>query len=89
MKNFIQKTIIMFVIAGICYFQLSAQPCSDTLYIRRDDEVFDAYGRKLSSHHLITSSSNHLINISHLPAGVYVVKILTENGVITRKVVKN
>ena len=52
-------------------------------------EIFDVYGRKISSHHLITSSSNHLINISHLPAGVYFLKIQTNNGVVVRNVVKN
>jgi len=51
-------------------------------------EVFDVYGRKVSSHHLITSSSNHLINISHLPVGTYFVKIMTEQGEVVRKVVK-
>jgi len=38
-------------------------------------EIFDIYGRNLSSNHLIPTSSNHLINISHLPAGVYFIKI--------------
>ena len=45
-------------------------------------EIFDVYGRKLN--HLITSSSNHLINISHLPAGVYFLKA----GLQTIKIVK-
>jgi hypothetical protein len=54
-----------------------------------DIEIYDVSGKKLLSHYLITSSSNHLINISHLPAGIYVVKITTETGVITRKIVKN
>ena len=39
-----------------------------------DIEIYDIYGRKLSSHHLIPSSTNHLINISHLPAGIYLIK---------------
>jgi hypothetical protein len=51
-------------------------------------EVFDVYSKKLSSHHLTTSSSHHQINISHLSAGIYFVKIITEKGIITRKVVK-
>jgi hypothetical protein len=51
-------------------------------------EVFDVNGRKVSSHHLIISSSNHLINISHLPAGIYFVRVRTEQGVVTKKVVK-
>ena len=49
-------------------------------------EVYDIYGKK---YHLITSSSNHLITIFHLPAGLYFVKIITENGVFVEKVVKN
>jgi len=52
-------------------------------------EVFDVYGRKLSSHHLITSSPHHLINISHLQSGIYFIKITTETGIITKKVIKN
>ena len=61
-------------------------------------EVFDIYGRKLLSNHLITSSSHHLItshpaprtslNISHLPVGMYFVKISTDTGMVVKKVVK-
>jgi len=50
-------------------------------------EVFDVYGRKLSSNHLIPTSSNHLINISHLYSGIYFVKITTEKGVVTKKII--
>ena len=38
-------------------------------------EIFDVNGKKQSSHHLIPSSSHHLINISHLSAGVYFVRV--------------
>ena len=48
-------------------------------------EIFDIYGKK---YHPITLSSHHLINISHLQAGVYFVKIITGKGIVTRKVVK-
>ena len=53
-----------------------------------DVEIYDIYGKKLLSNHHFAPSSNHLINISHLPAGVYFVKIFTEAGEVTRKVVK-
>jgi hypothetical protein len=53
-----------------------------------DIEIYDVYGRKSSSNHLITSSSNHHINISHLPAGVYFLKIVTNKGEVMKKVVK-
>ena len=48
-------------------------------------EIFDVYGRKLSSNHLIGSSSHYLINISDFSAGVYFVKISTETGEIAVK----
>jgi hypothetical protein len=51
-------------------------------------EVFDVYGKKLSSNHLITSSSNQTIDISHLAAGLYFVKIKTKVGEVVKKVVK-
>ena len=51
-------------------------------------EIFDIYGKKLSSHRLITSSSHHKIDISHLKSGIYFVKISTEAGEVVKKVVK-
>ena len=56
--------------------------------IMNNIEVFDVFGRKLSSNHLIPTSSNHLINISHLPAGTYFVQITTDSGKITKKIIK-
>ena len=51
-------------------------------------EVFDVYGRKVSSHHLIATSSHHHINISHLPPGIYFIKITTTTGTQTQKIIK-
>ena len=53
-----------------------------------DVEIFDSYGKNISAHLFITSLSNHLINISHLPAGVYFLRIQTDEGMAMRKVVK-
>ena len=50
-------------------------------------EVFDVYGRKLLSP-ASPISPETTIDISHLPAGVYFVKINTEAGQVVRKVVK-
>jgi len=50
--------------------------------------IFDIYGKNVLSNHLITSSSNHLINISHLSAGIYFIKIRTEVGEVIKKVLK-
>jgi len=51
-------------------------------------EVYDVMGKKISSHHLITTSSNHLIDISHFTSGIYLLKITTETGTVTKKIVK-
>jgi len=58
-------------------------------------EVFDVFGKNLTPHtsHLIPHTS-HLIphtsfDISDLAAGVYFVKIYTNAGVVTKKVIKN
>ena len=53
-----------------------------------DIEIFDVYGRNLTPH---TSHrlSHTTIDISHFPAGIYFVKITTETGIITKKIIKN
>ena len=50
-----------------------------------DVEVFDIYGRKQSNVSRVTRNET---NIAHLPAGIYFVKIFTESGIITKKVIK-
>jgi hypothetical protein len=50
--------------------------------------IYDVYGKNVSTHPLITSSSNHLINVSHLQSGIYFVRIYSENNaVVTKKLV--
>jgi len=51
-------------------------------------DVLDIYGRNLLSNQIITKSSNHKIDISHLSAGIYFVRISTESGEVVRKVLK-
>jgi hypothetical protein len=60
----------------------------DMRYEMSDIAIYDVSGRKQSSHYLITTSSNHqgrppqadevVFHISHLPAGIYFVKISDE-----------
>ena len=65
-------------------------------------EVFDVYGRKQKAESRKQKGNSPpfmegwqpqadgvVINISHLQAGVYFVKIKTENDIITKKVIKN
>ena len=51
-------------------------------------EIYDVMGKKVSSNHLITTSSNHQIDISHLSNGIYFVKIYTDAGYEVAKFIK-
>ena len=50
-------------------------------------EVFDVYGRNVLSHKSPLSPET-TINISHLQVGIYFVKIVIDDGVVMRKVLK-
>jgi len=62
---------------------------TDSDYQISDIRLFDVMGRQIS---IVGQSeigkSEIVINIAHLPVGIYFIRIQTENGVITRKVVK-
>jgi len=57
------------------------QVTSNELQVRRV-EIFDIYGRNL------LSTPETTLNISHLSAGIFFVKIYTEKGEVMRKVLK-
>jgi len=52
-------------------------------------EIFDVMGRKLLTSPLSLTSPETTLNLAHLPNGIYFLKITTENGVITKKIIKN
>ena len=53
-------------------------------------EVFDIFGRKQKAESRKQKAEGEMeIDISHLAVGVYFVKIYTEAGVVTKKVIKN
>jgi len=52
-------------------------------------EVFDIYGRKCHASRVACYSSPVTLNISHLQAGTYLIKINTEAGTKTLKVIKH
>ncbi|MCR4857606.1 MAG: T9SS type A sorting domain-containing protein, partial [Bacteroidales bacterium] len=50
-------------------------------------EVYDAYGKMLN---MVNVNNNATaVDLSSYAAGTYFVKIVTENGVVTKRVVKN
>ncbi len=52
-----------------------------------DIDVFDVFGRKIFSSQS-PLSTEHTLDISHFNAGIYFVRVTTEKGVVTKKVVK-
>jgi hypothetical protein len=54
-------------------------------------EIFDVMGRPVGANLRVCpeiGQSETTINISHLANGIYFVKIQTENGTVTRKMIK-
>jgi len=92
--NFIQTTDVI-DITEISAVNIYPNPTTGELTIDNGQltinsvEIIDIYGRKLSSHHLIVLSSHHRIDISHLQLGIYFVRVLTEKGAITKKILKH
>jgi M6 family metalloprotease-like protein len=62
--------------------ELSIEMC-DMRYEICDIEIFDIFGKKVSH-----PTISHPISTSHLPSGIYFLRITTETGVITKKIVK-
>jgi len=78
----------------IMKFSIFPNPANNELritnYELRDGiiEIYDVYGRRLLTSLLITSSSNHLINISSLSSGIYFVKLSDEQGSYIQRFIK-
>jgi len=53
-----------------------------------DLQIFDVYGRNILTSPMPLLSHEISLNISHLQPGIYFVRITTEKGVVTKKVVK-
>ena len=51
-------------------------------------EIYDMLGRKIESYKLQVTSYENAIDVSHLPAGLYILRMQTNKGIITKKVIK-
>ena len=51
-------------------------------------EIFDVFGRNLGVLHIFPSFGGGKGEVYYLPAGIYFIQFITENGVITKKIVK-
>ena len=74
-------------------FNVYPNPVIDKLYIETEVEVekvvvYDAYGR-----HQVTETpslqSNLVIDLTNLNCGVYFVKVITDEGEVVKRIVKN
>jgi len=76
-------------LSGAQAFSIFPNPAGEEITIKEEGfnyvEIYDVTGRKLSFHHLITSSSHQKINVSHLESGIYFVKIYSNNNQVVTK----
>lgn len=70
-------------------------PVKDILNIQSNEglnnvqiRIFDAMGQVVHFNKLNSFNSNETINVTHLPAGVYMVHIKSDQGTITKKIIK-
>jgi len=93
----IPENVSVIDLPEIAYFQVFPNPTDGRVSIRwtggRVDkwtsvDVFDVFGRKVKGEGRLPQDDGVVVDISHLPAGVYFLKINTEKGMITKKIVK-
>jgi hypothetical protein len=71
-------------------FKIFPNPASDRVQIEWDGrnaevQIFEMGGRQVASHRL--NESNSVCDVSDLPGGVYLVKIISENRVLSQKLI--
>lgn len=74
-------------------FRISPNPASDVLYIdlamnEQSLSITDLSGRVILNRDGLSASSRHKVDISSLPAGIYIVRVSGENDTSTGKFVK-
>jgi hypothetical protein len=63
-------------------------------YAVSDVAIFDVYGRKRENSPPFMEgwqpkADGVVIDISHFPTGVYFLQVTTENGIVTKKIIKH
>ena len=80
--------------AAIENISIYPNPTTGELQVTSDElqvtsiEVYDVYGRKMSQISNLKSQISNLIDISHLNAGIYMIAVHTDKGIIHKKVIK-
>ena len=93
-SNLVEETINLGINELFDEIVISPNPTTGELQVTSDRlqvtsvEIFDIYGRSILSLTPLISRKT-TINIAHLQAGIYFVKLTTEKGVITKKIIKH
>lgn len=74
-------------------FNIYPNPVKDELFIAVETNVeeiyiYDIYGRQTMSQQINKSTNQQVVNVADLNAGIYFVKIVTDNGDIVKRFVK-
>lgn len=69
--------------------EIYPNPVSDKLYINTSEEIlktvlFDVNGRIIN-----TKKNNKTVDFSDISKGIYLIKIVTDKGIINKKIIKN
>jgi len=51
-------------------------------------EIFDLLGKSVGTNLCVRPETETIVNISHLPSGMYFLRIQTDNGIVTKKIIK-
>ena len=74
-------------------FNIYPNPVGDELFITTEMNVtevaiYDIYGRQAMSQQVNKSTSQQVVNVADLDAGVYFVKVVTSEGDLVKRFVK-
>ncbi len=79
-------------VQGIASVQVYPNPTTGLLIIKNEEindmEVYDMMGRVVSAAPAVSKAGELSLDISHLPNGVYFLRIDTKKGIATQKIIK-
>lgn len=95
MSDYLEQTLGIGEVAESCHVRLFPNPAHDMVAVELSTEyaatsqiaLFDASGRQLVQHSF-AGSTVYQFSIASLPAGIYLLRVTTPDGIATRQLVK-
>ena len=95
MSDYLEQTLGIGEVAESCHVRLFPTPAHDMVAVELSTEyaatsqiaLFDASGRQLVQHSF-AGSTVYQFSIASLPAGIYLLRVTTPDGIATRQLVK-